>query len=123
MKRGIILFGHGARNPDWAAPFERIRQAILAREAETAVEFAFLEYLSPDLATSVQLLADQGARDVVVIPVFISSGLHVRENLPQLLAEARWQHPQIRFALAEPLGEAAAMIEAIAAYALSAFTP
>jgi hypothetical protein len=31
--KAILLYGHGARNPEWAQPFHRIRDAIKAREA------------------------------------------------------------------------------------------
>ena len=36
--KGILLFGHGARNPEWAQPFHRIREAILQREPAALVE-------------------------------------------------------------------------------------
>jgi sirohydrochlorin ferrochelatase len=32
--KGILLYGHGARNPEWAQPFHRIREAIKARDRE-----------------------------------------------------------------------------------------
>ena len=33
MKKGIILFGHGARNAEYVKPFQRIREAVLAKRA------------------------------------------------------------------------------------------
>ena len=47
--KGIILFGHGARNPGWAAPFHRIRDSRLARQPEALVEMGFLELMRPTL--------------------------------------------------------------------------
>ncbi|MCE9568787.1 MAG: CbiX/SirB N-terminal domain-containing protein, partial [Rhodocyclales bacterium] len=68
--RGILLFGHGARNPEWARPFHRIRDAILAREPATLVEPGFLELSRPSFDESVDCLVRQGATEIVVVPIF-----------------------------------------------------
>ena len=43
--KGILLYGHGARNPEWAQPFHRIRDAIKARDPNVLVEPGFLELM------------------------------------------------------------------------------
>ena len=34
----LVLFGHGARDPEWAGPMRRIREAALARPGAPRVE-------------------------------------------------------------------------------------
>ena len=43
----VILFAHGAREPEWAQPFESISDRL--RAAGMTVELAFLEVMSPSL--------------------------------------------------------------------------
>lgn len=119
MKQGIVLFGHGSRNPEWAAPFQAIKREIAQQQPEAIVELAFLELMQPSLPDAIAELAARGVDSVVVVPVFISVGSHIREDLPRLVDEALVRTPGLAVSVAEPLGEAPAMLQAMARYALS----
>ena len=58
-KHGLILFGHGARDPRWAEPFERLATKLRTQRSEP-VSLAFLELMSPDLPMAVEHLAADG---------------------------------------------------------------
>jgi len=122
MKQGIVLFGHGSRNAEWALPFEAIREEVRRQQPDTPVELAFLELMQPDLKGAVKALKDQGVGRVSVIPIFISTGSHVREDLPKLIEDALEVHPGLEIRVAAPLGEAPEMLRAMAAYALTPFS-
>jgi sirohydrochlorin cobaltochelatase len=118
--KGILLFGHGARRPEWAAPFHHIRAAILAAEPEARVEFGFLELMRPTFDEGVDALVQQGATEIVVVPIFVAGGSHVNKDLPQLAANAMERHAGVCIGLAAPVGEARQVLVAIADYALHA---
>ena len=56
MKKAIILFAHGARDPEWARPFEHLRDEVAARIAGVKVVVAFLEFMQPPLADAIEAL-------------------------------------------------------------------
>ena len=114
----LILFAHGARDPEWANPMRRVRAAILEQSPQLRVELAFLEFMAPDLETCAATLAGEGFATVVVVPMFIAQGGHLKNDVPLLLARLRERHPQVCFALAAPVGEAEAVVRAMAGYAL-----
>ena len=116
--KGILLLGHGARNPDWAAPFHRIREAILERQPEALVETGFLELMRPTLDEAIDALVVRGVRHMVIVPIFMSAGVHIRKDLPLLAAAAMERHRQLSISLADPVGEAPEVIGAMANYAL-----
>ena len=116
--KGILLFGHGARNPEWALPFHRIRAAILQRQPEMCVEMGFLELMRPSLDESVDAMVARGIRHIVIVPIFMAAGAHVRKDLPALAAAAMERHLDLHISLAEPVGEATQVIDAMAGYAL-----
>lgn len=116
--RGILLFGHGARDPAWAEPFLRIRERVLASDPAACIECAFLELMRPSFAEGVDALVRQGASEIVVVPIFIAAGGHVQQDLPQLAAHAMARHPGVTIGLAAPVGEAAMVLQAMADYAL-----
>jgi sirohydrochlorin cobaltochelatase len=114
---GILLFAHGARDPNWALPFqaaaERLRQrAASAGGAEVAL--AFLEFMSPTLPEAGASLAAQGCRQVTVVPLFLGAGGHVRKDLPALMTELATQHPEVQWRLSPAVGETELLIQALA---------
>ena len=117
--KGILLFGHGARNPDWAAPFHRIRDLILARDPDARVEAGFLELLRPSFDEGIDCLVRQGATNIIVIPIFMAAGRHVRKDLPLMAASAMDRHPGLTMELAPPVGEADPVLAAMADYAMT----
>lgn len=114
----LILFAHGARDPEWANPMRRVRAAIRERSPQLRVELAFLEFMAPDLESCAAALADEGYATVVVVPMFIAQGGHLKNDVPLLMERLRERHPQVCFALAAPVGEAEPVVRAMAAYAL-----
>ena len=120
MKRGIVLFGHGSRNSAWAEPFVALREEVSRQQPDALVELGFLELMEPSLPDAIATLAKAGAKEVVVVPVFISAGSHVREDLPRLAEAAMQAHPGLSVRMAASLGESPEMLAAMASYALRA---
>ena len=57
MKRGLLLFAHGARDPRWAVSFEDVADRVRVREPDVSVALAFLEFMSPGLIDAGRTLA------------------------------------------------------------------
>ena len=102
---GIVLFAHGSRDPLWRAPIEAVQSYILAHQPGVAVRCAYLELSTPDLPQAVQDLVSQGATTVTVVPMFLGTGKHAREDLPVLVQELRTQHPDVRIQVQAAIGE------------------
>lgn len=115
---GTILFAHGARDPRWAAPFEAVADTMRAAEPALPVRVAFLDFMAPTLADAAAALVDAGCSRIVVVPMFLGAGGHVRQDLPRLLEDLRAQHPAASFTLAGAIGEQPEVLAAMAAAAL-----
>jgi len=122
LKPGLILFGHGSREPRWAGPFERLAARVRA-QASAEVRVAYLELNTPDLATAADELIGGGARSIHIVPVFFGEGGHVRRDLPVMVEALRQRHPEVTFLCTAAIGEDEAVIEALADYCLRALTP
>jgi sirohydrochlorin cobaltochelatase len=118
--KGIVLFGHGARNPEWAKPFHAIRDALFVHAPETPVALGFLDAMRPTLNEAVDSLIAVGVNQISIVPIFLATGAHIAKDLPQLAAAAMDRHPGVTIEIAAPAGESALVIEAMAAYALRA---
>lgn len=116
MTQAIVLFAHGARDPEWAQPFEAIRSRVERELPGIPVSVAFLELMSPNLEDAVEALIANGAQQIHVVPVFMARGGHVKHDVPLLLDAVRARHPNVTIALAPAVGEAPAVIDAIAGW-------
>jgi len=117
--RGIVLFAHGASDPQWAAPFERIRARVAASRPEYPIELAYLESMSPTLDEAIESLTARGALAITVFPLFMAQGGHLKQDLPKILDAIRLQRPHVPIALESPIGEVEEILEAIAAWILA----
>ncbi len=101
----IVLFAHGSRDPLWRAPMEAVAARIAVQHPGRPVACAYLELCTPTLPDAVVQLVAQGARHVTVVPMFLGTGKHAREDLPVLVAQLRASHPDARFSVQTAIGE------------------
>jgi sirohydrochlorin cobaltochelatase len=113
-RSAILLFAHGAREPDWARPFEHLRDRL--RSEGLRVELAYLEIMKPTLEEAVRTLAADGSRSVSVVPLFLAQGKHLKRELPEMVAKLRERHAHIDFRVTSALGEEPEILAAITAW-------
>jgi sirohydrochlorin cobaltochelatase len=121
--QGLLLFAHGARDPLWARPFERVAAALTNQHPGVLVKLAYLELMTPSLADATGELIAKGCTQIDVLPLFLGAGGHVRRDLPLLVQAAQAAHPGCAIRLHPPLGESDAMVSAIAAWAATPLNP
>ena len=113
---GLILFGHGARDERWREPFDRLL-SIVAERYPGPVSLAFLDSMSPDLVSTCKEVVASGAERVVVVPVFLGTGGHVRADLPALIETAR-RITGVPVTTVDSIGEDQQVLSAMAEYCL-----
>ncbi|MGQ0580046.1 MAG: sirohydrochlorin chelatase [Betaproteobacteria bacterium] len=118
-RSAIILFAHGARDPEWAAPFHRITARLREARPNLPVRLAFLELMQPALADAVAGLVADGISRITLVPLFLAQGGHLREDLPRLLNDIRRNHPGVTIEVTEAIGDSEVLTAAIADWALS----
>ena len=111
--KAIILFGHGARDPRWREPFDRLATLWRDQHARTLVEVAFLEIMKPSLFDAVTSLTIQGVTQITVVPIFFGQGSHLRNDFPKLLEACREKFPKIILSATHAVGEDLAVLQAI----------
>jgi sirohydrochlorin cobaltochelatase len=118
-QRALILFAHGARAASWAAPFEKLRDMTQARMPDAAVSLAFLEFMEPNLPDAVLAHVTQGVKDITLVPVFLGQGGHVLRDLPILVDQLRYAHPDVALNVVRAVGEDPSVLEALATYCVN----
>ncbi|HLJ17679.1 MAG TPA: CbiX/SirB N-terminal domain-containing protein [Bryobacteraceae bacterium] len=110
---GYIVFAHGS-------PIEAANEAVRAVTAEFArsggyllVEPAFLEQAQPDLPAAAARLAASGAKRIVVIPYFLTLGLHLQRDLPRIVQSIAGLYPELQIEVTPPLDGHRGLLEVL----------
>ena len=119
VKKALVLFSHGARDPRWAQPFLKMQAIAQGRLPDARVELAFLELMEPRLPAVVSELVESGCTEISVVPVFLGQGGHVLRDLPPMIESLRAQFPSLIVRVSDAVGESPEVLEAIAAYCVS----
>jgi sirohydrochlorin ferrochelatase len=109
----LLLIAHGSRNADANADLHQVAAALRLR-GHAIVEPAYLELAEPDGDTAGVRCVERGAGRVVLVPYFLSAGVHVRRDLTALRDRLTARCPQVEFRLAEPLGPHPLLLDVIA---------
>jgi sirohydrochlorin ferrochelatase len=114
MRTALLLIAHGSREPEANADLHQVVAGLRRRGRHALVEAAFLELAEPGVDAAAGRCVAQGAERVVLLPYFLSSGVHVRRDLAGARERLAARYPQVEFRLAEPLGRHPLLIEVVA---------
>ena len=77
---------------------------VMEEDDEYFYETAFLSFASPDLAEAVARLAKKRVEKIIVMPIFLVRGNHIKCDIPQQMALIKNAHPDIEFVSTRHLG-------------------
>ena len=100
----VLLISHGSRHAPANDDLLGLVGRIAGRGDYRIVEPAFLELAEPDISLGGRRCVERGASRVLMVPYFLSSGVHLLRDLTAARDELRKVHPGIEFRLGPPLG-------------------
>jgi sirohydrochlorin ferrochelatase len=103
MMTGILLFAHGSPVEEANRGVRDLAEKIAAAGPYRYVRAAFLDGAQPDLIAGIREAAEAGLERLIVIPYFLTDGLHLRRDLPKLVAAAQEKHPTFDIAVGQSL--------------------
>jgi sirohydrochlorin ferrochelatase len=113
VKSALLLIAHGSRQEEANADLHHIAAGLRAR-GQAIVEASFLELAEPDIEKAGVRCVAQGAGRVILVPYFLSAGVHVRRDLAEARAKLAERFPAVEFRLAEPLGRHPLLLDVVA---------
>jgi sirohydrochlorin cobaltochelatase len=115
VNKSIVLFGHGARDPQWAEPMQHLKDLLIAQLPEVQVELAFLELMLPSLPDAVDCLVQSDISHIQVVPIFFGKGGHLKNDFPIIMAQLKEKYPALTIEATTAVGQWDAIWQAIAA--------
>jgi len=82
MKSGVMLCGHGSRDPEAIAEFEAFAAGLRALLPATDVATGYLEFARPLIRDGLDALVARGAERILAVPGMLFAASHVKNDLP-----------------------------------------
>jgi sirohydrochlorin ferrochelatase len=103
-RTALLLIAHGSRRAEANADLEHVAADLRGRDLFSHVQVSYLELAEPTITVGAEVCVLAGANDVILLPYFLSPGVHVTEDLTTARAELAGRFPHVTFRLAPPLG-------------------
>ena len=100
----VLLIAHGSRHAPANDDLHQLAARFAARGDYPIVEPSFLELAEPDIATGGDRCVARGATRVLMIPYFLSAGVHLIRDLTAARDQLHGRHPGVEFRLGPALG-------------------
>jgi precorrin-8X/cobalt-precorrin-8 methylmutase len=103
---GLVVAGHGSRDPASVREFEALVALVRAQSAAAAivtVTHGYLEFASPTITVAIEQNIAAGSRCIAVVPGVLLAARHAKNDMPSEMLEAARRHPQIDLHFGAPL--------------------
>jgi len=112
-RTALLLIAHGSRRPDANADLEFVAAELRTRGCYPIICVSYLELAEPNIEGGGEQCVGAGATEVILLPYFLSPGVHVVEDLTAARNTLRVRFPHVRFVLAEPLGRHPLLVDVV----------
>lgn len=110
-KKGILLCGHGSRDPEGVNGFKELVRLLKLRYPNYEVDYGFLEFSHPVYAAAVGRLYENGVREIIAIPAILFAGGHAKNDIPFEMNTLQSQYPDLKITLGKHFGITASILQ------------
>jgi sirohydrochlorin cobaltochelatase len=110
-QQGILLCGHGSRDPEGITAFRELVTGVQLRHPGTVVDYGFLEFAHPVYAAAVERMYQKGVRRIIALPVMLFAGGHAKNDIPYELNTLQRQYPGLEITMGRHLGITPALLQ------------
>lgn len=104
-KTAVITLAHGSRLEEANREVIKLAETLMEKAAEGLRIFpAFLQFGKPSLEDSLEKAVVEGYPEVIVAPLFLTSGVHITRDIPEILSKMQERYPQVRLQQCHHLG-------------------
>lgn len=100
---GVMICGHGSRDPEACAQFARVVERIRERLPQWPVEMGYLEFARPIIREGLDRLRARGVGRVLAVPGMLFAAGHVKNDVPSVLNAYAAEHG-LRIEMGRDLG-------------------
>jgi sirohydrochlorin ferrochelatase len=100
----VLLIAHGSRRAEANDDLVKLAKLVSARGEYDDVQVSYLELAKPTILEGGRACVERGATQVLMLPYFLSAGVHVVMDLEESRQQLANEFPQVDFRLCPHLG-------------------
>ena len=100
----VLLIAHGSRRAEANADLLTLAERVVSQGGYAIVEVAYLELTPPTIAEGGRACVQRGATRVLMMPYFLSAGVHVVQDMEIARQALLAEFPHVQFDLCPHLG-------------------
>ncbi|MEG0692250.1 MAG: CbiX/SirB N-terminal domain-containing protein [Oscillospiraceae bacterium] len=100
---GVLILAHGSREKQTEETFLAVVEMTKAK-VTVPVEIAYMEFSPKNIEAGLTALIEQGANEIKVVPYFLFSGIHIRDDIPKEIHEFLQKNHNVTITMGETLG-------------------
>ena len=101
---GLVIAGHGSRDPDGTREFEEALALLKQRQPDRIITHGFLEFATPTIDEALRENVQLGAQRVVMVPGILFAASHGKNDMPVELLSVKPEFPEHEFHYGGPMG-------------------
>jgi sirohydrochlorin cobaltochelatase len=113
-KTGVLICGHGSRDPEAVAEFELLAAALRPRFPGYDFATGYLEFAQPNIRDGLATLVGRGAERIYAVPGMLFAASHVKNDLPWEMNSFTAAHPGVDVRLGRDLAIDVKLVNAAA---------
>ena len=104
--KSLVIVAHGSRRQASNDEVRELSSRIesLTGESFDQVKTAFLELAEPSIPGGIEQCIEKGAKEIIVLPYFLSAGRHVTDDIPGEVDMVRNKYPEVSIKITPYLG-------------------
>ena len=104
--KALIILAHGSRKQESNQEIENLTNdvRVLVKREFDIVDYAFLEIAEPSLTNSIEKVVSKNISEITIFPYFLNSGVHIKNDIPNIVKNAHSKHPGCKFIILPPIG-------------------
>ncbi|NTU89933.1 MAG: cobalamin biosynthesis protein CbiX [Actinobacteria bacterium] len=102
--KGIMIAAHGSRRLETEQTLDTIAEKVREKSGAEHLSLGFMEFSDRTFEKALDELVDAGCDDILVIPYFLFTGMHLKHDIPEMLEAYRSEHPDIDIRMGHTLG-------------------
>ncbi len=103
-KTGVMVCGHGSRDPEAVTEFQAVARGISERLPQYDVDSGFLEFARPVIRDGLDNLRERGNSRVLAVPGMLFAAGHAKNDIPSVLNTYGAEYPDLNIEYGRELG-------------------
>lgn len=101
---GILVVAHGSRATETELTLFVVVDMLRGMLPDMVIEPAFMAFSENSIEKGMTTLVEKGVTEIKVVPYFLFTGVHLKEDVPKVVSKCMGNHPDIKVEITGTLG-------------------